>query len=477
MTEFETVIGLECHVQLATQSKAFSPASAAYGDEPNSHTDPYTLALPGTLPVLNGAAVEYALRIGLASGCKIRRVNRFARKHYFYPDLPKGYQISQYEEPIAEGGALSFWIGDELRSVRLIRIHMEEDAGKSTHAGGAPYSLVDLNRAGVALCEVVTEPDLRSAREAAECLRGLRLLVRYLGICDGNMEEGSLRCDANVSVRPTGETRLGTRVELKNINSFRFLEQAIDYEVARQVKLVRGGGKVVQETRLWDPERGASYPMRSKEQADDYRYFPDPDLPPLVLDEATIAAVARGLPEAPAARRHRFVTELGLSAEDAGVLTSEREIADYYEQTLAAGANAKRAANWIVTELLLELKQGDRSIAHSAISPAALAELLRFLDDGTISGRIAKTVFQTMWNTGRSAADVVKSEGLTQLTDEAALETVIREVLEANPRQLEKLRAGDQKLHGFFMGQVMKRTEGRASPPLVDRLLRKLIAP
>jgi aspartyl-tRNA(Asn)/glutamyl-tRNA(Gln) amidotransferase subunit B len=475
VSDFETVIGLECHVQLLTRSKAFSPASAAFGDEPNSHTDPYTLALPGTLPVLNAAAVELVLRLGIASGCTIRRASRFARKHYFYPDLPKGYQISQYEEPVAEGGALSFWVDDELRTVRLIRIHMEEDAGKSTHAAGASYSLVDLNRAGVALAEVVTEPELRSAREAAECLRGLRQLVRYLGVCDGNMEEGSLRCDANVSVRPAGETRLGTRVELKNLNSFRFLEQAIDYEAARQVRLIQGGGRVVQETRLWDPEHGASYPMRSKEQADDYRYFPDPDLPPLVIDEDTIARIANSLPETPAARRARFVDALGLPAEDAALLTSEREIADYYEATLAAGASARRAANWITGELLRELKQTDRSIAQSKVTPVALAELLRFVEDDTISARIAKGVFQTMWNSGRSAADVVQSEGLTQVTDEAALEVVIREVLAQNPKQLEKLRAGDQKLHGFFMGQVMKRTEGRASPQLLDRLLRKLI--
>ena len=477
MAAYEPVIGLECHVQLQTRSKAFSGADASFGGSPNDYTDPYTLALPGTLPVLNRRAVEYALRMALATGSKVRPASRFARKHYFYPDLPKGYQISQYDEPLAEAGAISFLFGGSLRKVRLIRIHMEEDAGKSMHVAGAGISLVDLNRAGVPLIEVVSEPDLRSAEEAAEYLKALRQLVRYLGICDGNMEEGSLRCDANVSVRPVGQATLGTRTELKNINSFRNVQRAIEYEIERQIDLVERGRQVVQETRLWDADRGSSHAMRSKEEAHDYRYFPEPDLPPLVLDAAWVERVRGELPELPLDRRARFMERLGLTEYDATLLTSEREVADYYEAVVAAGADPKRAANWVGSELLRELNRDGRPLSACPITPAALAELTRLVDEGTISGKIAKDVFGKMWASGQGAQAIVRAEGLVQLTDEAAIEAVVRKVVEANPQQVEKYRKGNEKLLGFFVGQVMRETGGKASPELVNQLLRRFLAP
>jgi aspartyl-tRNA(Asn)/glutamyl-tRNA(Gln) amidotransferase subunit B len=473
---FEPVIGLECHVQLGTRSKAFSAADASFGGAPNAFTDPYTLALPGTLPVCNRVAVEYALRMALATGCTIRRRSRFARKHYFYPDLPKGYQISQYEEPLAEHGRVELLLDGERRAVPLTRIHMEEDAGKSTHVGGAPVSLVDLNRAGVALIEVVSEPAIRSAKEAAEYLRALRQLVRYLGICDGNMEEGSLRCDANVSIRPVGERALGTRTELKNMNSFRHVQQAIEYEIARQSQVLARGERVVQETRLWDAERGSSHPMRSKEHAHDYRYFPEPDLPPLAIGEEAIERVRASLPELPLDRRARFVERLGLSDYDATLLTSERPIADYYEQVVAAGADAKRAANWVGSELLRELHRDGRPVEACPIAPPALAELVALVEDGTISGKIAKEVFGKMYASGRGPREIVAAEGLVQLTDEAAIEAACRAVLEANVKQVEKYRAGAANLLGFFVGQVMKATRGKANPELVNQVLKRLLA-
>jgi aspartyl-tRNA(Asn)/glutamyl-tRNA(Gln) amidotransferase subunit B len=468
---FEPVIGLEVHVQLQTRSKAFSAADASFGAEPNSHVDPYTLALPGTLPVLNRVAVEYALRMALATKCAIRRTSRFARKHYFYPDLPKGYQISQYDEPIAERGRVEFLLDGQPRAVRLTRIHMEEDAGKNIHAAGQPCSLVDLNRAGVPLIEVVSEPDIRSAKEAAEYLRALRQLVRYLGICDGNMEEGSLRCDANVSIRPAGSDRLGTRTELKNMNSFKHVQAAIEYEIARQAALLEGGGKVVQETRLWDADRGTSHPMRSKEEAEDYRYFPEPDLPPLVVDDALLSSIA--LPELPFDRRARFEGALGLSAYDAALLASEKEIADYFESVVAAGADAKRAANWVAGEWL----RARAERAGGGLSAAHLAELIGLIDSGAISGKIAKDVFSKAFSADESPAAIVKREGLVQVSDEAAIERACRAVIDKNPGQVDKYRAGNEKLIGFFVGQVMKETSGKANPELVNRLLRKLLQP
>jgi len=464
---FEPVIGLECHVQLQTRSKAFSSANASFGGSPNHYTDPYTLALPGTLPVLNRVAVEYALKMALATDCQIRRVSRFARKHYFYPDLPKGFQISQYDEPLAEKGRIRFVLDGETRSVSLIRIHMEEDAGKNIHVSGAPYSLVDLNRAGVALIEVVSAPEIHSAKEASEYLKAIRQLVRYLGICDGNMEEGSLRCDANVSIRPEGSTQLGTRTELKNINSFKHVQQAIEYEVSRQTQSIESGGRVIQETRLWDAERGTSHPMRSKEQAHDYRYFPEPDLPPLSVGDDWIETIKAALPELPIDRRARFIADYELSEYDAGVLSAEKEIADYYDAVVAAGADPKKAANWVTSEYLAQ--------ESPKISAVNLAKLIAMIESGAISGKIAKEVFANVFATDESPEEYVKRAGLAQISDENAIATICKEVIALNPKQVEQYRKGNTKLIGFFVGQVMKRTSGKANPEATNRLLEKLL--
>jgi aspartyl-tRNA(Asn)/glutamyl-tRNA(Gln) amidotransferase subunit B len=471
LDRWEPVIGLECHIQLSTASKAFSGASAAFGAGPNEHTDPYTLALPGTLPVLSRAVVELAIRLGLAAGCNIRPVSRFARKHYFYPDLPKGYQISQYEEPICQGGEIQAVLDGEVRRFRLHRIHIEEDAGKNTHAHGK--SLVDLNRAGVPLVEMVSEPDLRSSAEAGAYLRAVRQLVRWLGVSDGNMEEGSLRCDANVSLRRRGTEPFGTKTELKNINSFKNVEAAIDYEITRQADVLDGGGRVVQETRLWNPDKGISASMRSKEQAHDYRYFPEPDLPPLRVDDAWVTRVRDALPELPMARRARYLTA-GLSAYDAGVLTAEKPIADFFD-TVAATADPKAAANWVSSELLGRLNKDGKSVAESPVTPTALAELIGLVADKTISGKIAKDVFDKMWTSGGSPKAIVAAEGLTQVTDESAIEAACKAAVEANPKQVAGYKSGKTNLLGFFVGQVMKATGGRANPELVNAKLKALL--
>jgi aspartyl-tRNA(Asn)/glutamyl-tRNA(Gln) amidotransferase subunit B len=467
---WEPVIGLECHVQLATASKLFSASSTAFGGLPNSQTDPPVLGLPGALPVLNGHAVELAIRLGLAVGATIRPRSRFARKHYFYPDLPKGYQISQYDEPLCQGGGIE--VGGRL--IRLTRIHLEEDAGKNVHPTGAGHSLVDLNRAGVPLVEVVSEPDLRGAEEAADYMRALRQLVRWLGISDGNMEEGSLRCDANVSLRPVGATSYGTRTELKNINSFKFVQRAIEYEIGRQAALLDAGQRVVQETRLWDADRGSSHAMRSKEQAHDYRYFPDPDLPPVVTSAERIAAIGAELPELPAARRARFGVDFGLPEADARLLTEERALADYFEAA-AGAADPRKVASWIQSELLRELHRDGRDIADCPIAPAELAALVRLIDDGTISGKIAKEVFAKMYATGDGAQAIVAREGLVQVTDRAAIEAACRAAISGNPKQVEQYRAGKAAMLGFFVGQVMKATGGKANPQLVNEILRQLL--
>jgi aspartyl-tRNA(Asn)/glutamyl-tRNA(Gln) amidotransferase subunit B len=471
VTQWEPVIGLECHVQLATGSKLFSASSTAFGGSPNSQTDPPVLGLPGALPVLNEKAVELAVRLGLAVGARIRPRSRFARKHYFYPDLPKGYQISQYDEPLCEGGTIELARGP----VRLTRIHVEEDAGKNLHEAGSSLSLVDLNRAGVPLVEVVSEPDLRSAEEAAEYMRALRQLVRWLGISDGNMEEGSLRCDANVSLRPRGETRYGTRTELKNINSFKFVQKAIDFEIARQGALLDAGQKIVQETRLWDAERGSSHAMRSKEHAHDYRYFPDPDLPPLVVSEARIAEIQAALPELPAALRARFVSAHGLAEADARVLTEERPLATYFEAAARAHGDGKKVAAWVQNELLRELHRDGRGVEACPIAPEALAELVRLIDEGTISGKIAKEVFAKMYASGDRPAVIVERDGLVQVTDSAAIEAACLAAVAANPKQAEQFRGGKAAMLGFFVGQVMKATGGKANPQLVNELLRKIL--
>jgi aspartyl-tRNA(Asn)/glutamyl-tRNA(Gln) amidotransferase subunit B len=475
LQDYEIVIGLECHVQLATKSKIFSWSSAAFGADPNSATDPVCLGLPGTLPVLNRAAVEAAVRLGLASGCHIRQRCRFARKHYFYPDLPKGFQISQFDEPICEGGSVRFRVRGEAREVRLVRIHMEEDAGKNVHATTG-VSFVDYNRAGVPLCEIVSEPDVRSAEEAAEYLRAIRTLVRYLGIGDGNMEEGSLRCDANVSLRLKGATKLGTKTEIKNMNSFKNVRDAIEHEVKRQAALLDRGERIVQETRLWDPNRGVTQAMRSKEQAHDYRYFPEPDLPPVAFSDAQLSALRGELPELPEDRYARYAGPVGLPAQDAGVLITDREIAAYFDAVVAAGAPAKRAANWVINEVLA--RAGDPrqlGAADVPVPPAALADLVKLVDDGTLSGKLGKDVFARMWAERRSAADIVKAEGLAQVSDGGALEEACKRVVDAHPDEAARFRAGNAKLMGFFVGAVMKETGGKGNPKAVNEILRRLL--
>ena len=473
---WETVIGLECHVQLATHSKVFSSASAAFGGAPNSHVDPYTLGMPGTLPVLNRAALACAIKLGLAVGSTIASTSRFARKHYFYPDLPKGFQISQYEDPICAGGTIEFLLDGEARRVGLTRIHMEEDAGKSSHVDGTAVSHVDYNRAGVALVEVVSEPALRSAVEAGAYLRALRQLVRYLGISDGNMEEGSLRCDANVSVRRRGDAKLGTRTELKNINSFRFVEAAIVYEAARQIDLLERGQRIEQETRLWNSERGVTLSMRSKEHAHDYRYFPEPDLPPITVDPAWQTELAGDLPELPMARYRRYTTDLGLSAYDAQLLTAEPQQAEFFDAVVATGADAKQAANWIGTELLGRLHRESKTLAESPVDAVRLGELLALLAERVISGKIAKDVFDRMWTNPAPPRQIVEAEGLVQVTDEGAIEVTVRAVLAANPRQAADYRAGKVHLLGYFVGQVMKQSGGKANPEIVNTILKRLLA-
>jgi aspartyl-tRNA(Asn)/glutamyl-tRNA(Gln) amidotransferase subunit B len=472
--KYEVVIGLEVHVHLATKTKIFSPSSTTFGAEPNAATDPVNLGLPGTLPVLNRAAVDMAVRLGLAVGSKIRRRSRFARKHYFYPDLPKGFQVSQYDEPLCEGGAIAFRLHGAPHQVRLTRIHMEEDAGKLTHSGGG-VSLVDYNRAAVPLCEVVSEPDLRSSEEAAEYLRALRTLVRYLGISDGNMEEGSLRCDANVSIRPRGEAKLGTRAELKNINSFKNVRDAIEHEVRRQATLLDRGERVVQETRLWDATKQQSASMRSKEHAHDYRYFPEPDLPPLVIDDAALEKARASLPELPEARFARYTGPEGLSPQDAGVLASERELADYHDAVVRAGAPAKRAANWVINEVLA--RAGDaRHLPAAPVPPDALAELIDLIEKGTLSGKLGKEIFARMWQERRRAADIVKTEAVAQVSDSGLLEGACQKVVAAHPAEVARFKGGDAKLLGFFVGAVMKETGGKANPKAVNEILRRLLA-
>ncbi len=479
--KWEPVIGLEVHVQLGTASKAFSASAARFGDPPNSLTDPTVLGLPGALPVFNHRALELAVLLGLATGCEIRTRSRFARKHYFYPDLPKGYQISQYEQPLCEHGAVELVLDEAPLRVRLTRIHLEEDAGKNMHAGGKS-SLVDLNRAGVPLCEIVSEPDIHSPEEAAEYMRALRQLVRYLGISQGDMEKGQLRCDANVSVRPAGESRLGNRTELKNINSFRFVQHALEHEIQRQIRVLESGGEVVQETRLWDSDVGVSKPMRSKEEAEDYRYFPDPDLPPLVVDEATVEELRSRLPELPMARYRRLIDALGISAQDARALTAEREIADYFDAAVAAygednrDRGARGIGNWMQTELTRLLNRDQRDIADCPARPEHLAALVRLIDEGTISGKIAKSVFEKMYDTGDAPEAIVEREGLVQISDEGAIEEIARRIVEANPKQAADYRAGKQKLLGFFVGQVMKETRGKANPQTVNQVLRRLLS-
>ncbi len=476
--EWEVVIGLEIHAQLATRSKVFSGASTAFGAPPNTQACAVDLGLPGVLPVLNAEAVRMAVKFGLATGATIATRSVFARKNYFYPDLPKGYQISQYELPVVRSGQVEIQVEDQpAKVIGITRAHLEEDAGKSLHEDFHGLTGIDLNRAGTPLLEIVSEPDMRSAREAVAYMKRIHALVRYLEICDGNMQEGSFRCDANVSVRPLGQHKFGVRTETKNLNSFRFVERAIHYEVRRQIEVLEGGGAVVQETRLYDSERAETRPMRSKEEANDYRYFPDPDLLPLGIDQTFVEQVRATLPELPDAKRNRFMEQYGLNAYDGGVLTATRELADYFEAVAGAtGGDPKLAANWVMGELAGALNREGRDIVDSPVDAAALAGLLRRIADDTISGKIAKEVFEGMWNGEGDADTVIERKGLRQITDTGAIEAVIAEVLQAHPRQLEQYRAGQEKLFGFFVGQVMKASQGKANPAQVNQLLRKLLS-
>jgi len=473
---WEPVIGLEIHAQLATRAKIFSGAATAYGAAPNTQACLVDLGYPGVLPVLNGAAVRMAVKFGLAVGATVARRSVFARKNYFYPDLPKGYQISQYELPIVQGGAVAIALDDgSHKTVRLTRAHLEEDAGKSLHESFHGQSGIDLNRAGTPLLEIVSEPDLRSAKEAAAYMRKIHQLVRYIGICDGNMQEGSFRCDANVSVRAAGAAKLGTRAEIKNLNSFRFLERAILFEIERQIGILEEGGRVVQETRLYDPDRDETRSMRSKEEANDYRYFPDPDLLPLVIDEPFIEQARAELPELPEARAARFVAEFGLATPDAETLTGARETADYFEGVVGAlgGREPRLAANWVVGELAAALNRDATAIEASRVDAGALAGLIARIIDQTISGKIAKEVFEAMWAGEGAADEIIARKGLRQITDSGALEQAIDQVIAANPAQLAEFRAGKDKLFGFFVGQVMKATGGKANPAQLNDLLKK----
>jgi aspartyl-tRNA(Asn)/glutamyl-tRNA(Gln) amidotransferase subunit B len=472
--EWETVIGLEIHAQLATQSKIFSGAATAYGAAPNTQACAIDLGMPGVLPVLNDAAVRMAALFGLAIGAEVARRSVFARKNYFYPDLPKGYQISQYELPVVQTGQLRIELEDgSSKVIGITRAHLEEDAGKSLHEDFHGQSGIDLNRAGTPLLEIVSEPDLRSAKEAVAYMKKLHQMVVYLGICDGNMQEGSFRCDANVSVRRKGDPKFGTRAEIKNLNSFRFVERAIEFEIERQIDLIESGGKVVQETRLYDPDKGETRSMRGKEEANDYRYFPDPDLLPLLLDDSFLDAVRAALPELPDAKRQRFIDQYGLSAYDAGVLTASRALADYYEATVAAlGAEPKLCANWVMGDLSAFLNRDNRDISASPVSATQLAGLLRRIQDQTLSGKLAKDVFEALWAGEGEVDAIIDQRGLRQITDSSAIENVIDDVIAANPEQLAQYRAGKDKLFGFFVGQVMKLSKGKANPQQVNDLLR-----
>jgi len=482
-SRYEPVIGLEVHCQLRTATKIFCGCRNRFGDAPNTHVCPVCLGLPGALPVLNREAVNLALRAALATHCTVHAVSVFARKNYFYPDLPKGYQISQYDRPLATEGHVEISAGAGVRRVRLQRIHMEEDAGKLLHEGfpwSSEKSGVDFNRSGVPLIEIVSYPDLRSSEEAHEYLSALKAVLLYAGVSDGNMEEGSLRCDANVSIRRRGRDALGTRAEIKNLNSFRNVARAIDHEIARQSALLDAGGAVVQETRLWNADRGETVSMRSKEEAHDYRYFPEPDLPPLAVSPAWIADVEAALPELPAAKRLRFVSAYGIPDYDAGVLTLSREVADYFETVARGSGNPKAASNWVMTEVLRKLKDISAAegplVASGPVGPSALAELIRLIDTGAISGKIAKDVFERMWTSGEAPGAIVEREGLTQVSDEGAIQAAVDDVIAANPGQVAIYRKGKTSTLGWFVGQVMRKTGGKANPRLVNDLLKKALS-
>ncbi len=478
MTDWESVIGLEIHVQLATASKIFSGAATTFGAEPNSQACAIDLGLPGVLPVLNREAVTMALRFGVAIEAEIASSSVFARKNYFYPDLPKGYQISQFEQPIVGRGVVSISLADgEAKSINITRAHLEEDAGKSIHDIFPDQTAIDLNRAGTPLLEIVSDPDLRSAIEAVTYARKIHTLVRYLEICDGNMQEGSFRCDANVSIRPRGDRKLGTRAEIKNINSFRFLERAINHEIQRQIDLVEKGERVVQETRLYDAERNETRSMRSKEEANDYRYFPDPDLLPVLITEQDLAVVRATLPELPEQKKQRFSDAFGLNEYSANLLTADRETAEFFEATLeAAPEQTSLVSNWVLGELAGALNKNGLEIQASPVNPSQLGELLMRIADNTISGKIAKEVFDAIWQGEGSADSIIESRGLKQITDSGAIESLIDSVIDSNPEQVEQFRAGKEKVLGFLVGQVMKQSQGKANPAQVNALLRERLS-
>ncbi len=474
--EYEAVIGLEVHAQLLTNSKIFCSCPTTFGAPPNTQTCPVCLGMPGSLPVLNRRAVEFALRMALATNCEIAPESVFARKNYFYPDLPKGYQISQYELPLAEHGHLEIQVNGESKDIGITRVHLEEDAGKLMHSESRPLSFVDFNRTGVPLIEIVSEPDMHTPEEASEYLKALRNILLYLEICDGNMEEGSLRCDANVSLRPRGAAELGTKTELKNMNSFRFVRQALEYEIRRQRALLSEGRVIVQETRLWDAAKGQTFSMRGKEEAHDYRYFPDPDLAPVRIDPEWLEEVRRSLPELPSARAERFQTEYGLPAYDAEVLTGDKALADYFEECLQEFPQPKQVSNWIMVEVMRELKKEEAGIASLKVTPRDLGRLLALVDKEAISGKIAKTVFEEMITTGKDPEAIVQEKGLAQISDAGELEAQAREIVAAHPKEVADYRAGKTKVMGFFVGQLMKKTKGQANPKLANEIFLRLLS-
>jgi len=474
--EFEAVIGLEVHAQLLTDTKIFCGCSTKFGATPNSHTCQICLGMPGVLPVLNKKVVEFAMKMALATNCEINKSCSFARKNYFYPDLPKGYQISQYAYPLAEHGYVILDVDGKQKKIGITRIHMEEDAGKLIHDEHNPVSYVDLNRTGVPLIEIVSEPDMRSPEEAADYLKRLHEILVYLEICDGNMEEGSFRCDANVSIKPKGQKELGTRAELKNMNSFRNVQRALEYEIKRQQYIVENGGTVVQETRLWDDAQGSTTSMRSKEEAHDYRYFPDPDLVPILVDKPWVEKIRKQIPELPLVKRERFVKDYQLPAYDAGVLTADKALADYYEEVVRLCAKPKAASNWVMGDVLRFLNEEKREIKSCPITPVALAEMISLIDGGTISGKMAKDIVEEMYKTGKQPKIIIEEKGLVQITDEGELIKTITSIMEAKPDQLKDYRGGKEKLFGFFVGQVMKATQREANPQLVNELLKKMLA-
>ena len=479
MMKYETVIGLEVHVQINTKTKIFCSCSTEFGKRPNANTCPICLGMPGVLPVLNKQFLEYAMKACLATNCTIAPINRFARKNYFYPDLPKGYQISQFEEPLGINGHININTNGSKKRIGLTRIHMEEDAGKLIHGenlGSPGKSYVDFNRTGVPLCEVVSEPDLRSAQEARAYLGELKSILQYSEVSDCNMEEGSLRCDANISLRPEGQKEFGTRTELKNLNSFKFVQKAIEYEVDRQTRILEQGENVIQETRLYDSDKGETFSMRSKEEAHDYRYFPDPDLVPVVIDEAWVEKIKKTIPELPEQKKERFMKEYGLPEYNAGVLTSSRELADYFEKCTSLFTKPKIISNWVMGDLLRELNKNNQEIGQCPVSPEALVNLLKLIDEAIISGNIAKSVFEEMYQTGKEANLIVEEKGLKQITDDKAIDEMVEGILQANPSQVEEYKGGKEKVLGFLVGQVMKASKGKANPGVVNKLLKEKLS-